>query len=94
MAEFVGLQGDTEAVNMDHVIDVTEGTEQGTLVLTLVDGRAFILKGDQAERMKVWLRNRADVPIVSGANIDPRSALVVQQRQRRDAATRKPRMQG
>jgi len=64
MADFVRLSGELPAVNMDHVVEVWEGHLEDTVVLLMDDGREKILSGDEAKRVRVWLRNNAGLIII------------------------------
>ena len=66
MADFIRLRGDLPAINMDHVIEIEEGTTAGSVALTMDDGRVKILAGDEAQRLIVWLRNHAGLAMISG----------------------------
>ena len=70
MATFVTVQAGELHINMDHVVMVEAGTEPGTLAVTLADGRVTVLGGDQAERLRIWLRASSALPIVHFTSVE------------------------
>ena len=64
MAKFLMLRGDLWALNMDHVEEVQAGTQEGTVAVTMRDGRTKIIGGTEARRVQIWLQAHAELPIV------------------------------
>ena len=65
MAEFVWVQHNEQALNMDHVVMVTHHPDDEMLAVEMANGDTKIFKGDNALRLVVWLRDRAGLPILA-----------------------------
>lgn len=64
MADFIWIQHDEAAINMDHVLMVNYIEETGMVALEMSSGDTKILKGNEALRVMAWLRNKAGLPVL------------------------------